>query len=261
MKGDLCMPTTHRGVTAASLLAAILTILAALVAVPNTASAQGTSDPMFGAPTVGECKDYTVEEGAGKTETSEPVDCATSHTAKVIAVELLPESLTWESPMADIVRFTAKQCVLASHEVLGRTDKLRSMSAYTTFLFWPTSGQKENGARWVRCDINLVGGGQLKPLPVDTIPMLPAAPLPDQVAACRAGENLYLTACQSGHRFRAMGGVTLADGPYPGRKKFIKVAVNRCDDIAGRNWHAFWSSKFEWKLGERTLVCYKKTSN
>jgi hypothetical protein len=257
------MSAPHRGTIAATLAAAFLTILAALVAVPSTASAQGTGDPMFEAPTIGECKNYTREQGAASTETSAPVDCTTTHTAKVYDVVLLPSTLDWDSNESDLVRTSAKKCYPAWTETLGRTDKLRQMSAYSFYFFWPTQAQQEAGARWIRCDMTLYGGTKLMPLPVDTLPMLPPAPLPDNVAACRAGDNLLLTTCDRSHRLRATGGVTLADGPYPGRKKFIKVATNRCPDLVtnNRGWHAFWPSRFFWKLGDRTLVCYTRTSN
>lgn len=257
------MTSPHRGTIAATLTAALLTILAALVAVPTTATAQALlPDPYFGAPTVGECKNYTAAGGSQFVETSEPVECTATHTAKVYAVVLLPDALDWSSNQGELVRASFKRCYPGWTETLGRSDKLRQMSAYSLYIFWPTNAQKESGARWVRCDVTLLGGTRLMPLPVDTIPMLPTAPLPSNVAACRSGDNLALTTCDRSHRYRATGGVTLADGPYPGREKFVRILKTRCDDLTFSNtWYAFWPSKFFWKLGERTLVCYTKTTS
>lgn len=249
------------GMRATALAAALLTMLAAPVAAP-TASAVGIEDPMYGAPTVGECKNYTLESGAGDSETSAPVDCATSHTAKVTSVHLLPGWLSWQSSEDSLFRYTAKTCIVANHEALGRTDKLRAMSAHVDFFFWPTQAERENGARWFRCDVTLAGKGKLLPLPFDTQPLLPAAPLPKSVLACRAGDNLVLTACSQGHRWRATGAFRMSTDDYPGRQKFMKTATKKCPGLTFTNrWYVFWPSKFAWKLGEHSLVCYSKTTN
>jgi hypothetical protein len=243
-------------------MAALLPTLATLVALPDAADAQGPQDPLFEAPIVGECKNYTLAEGAGETETSAPVDCATSHTAKVVAVKLLPDHLDWTSSQAALVRAGRIKCIPAVNEALGRTDKLRSMSAYTGFFFWPTEAQRANGARWIRCDVNLAAATKIVPLPVDTIPMLPPAPLPDTVRACLAGDNLYLTTCSRAHRYRATGGVTLDAGHYPLRERWVRIANNRCPDLTTtRAWYAFWPTRLEWLAGERTIVCYSKTTS
>lgn len=249
------------GMRATALAAALLTMLAAPVAAP-TASAVGIEDPMYGAPTVGECKNYTAEQGAAENETSAPVDCATTHTAKVAAVQLLPDWLDWDSSQDALSRYSGKTCFVAEQETLGRTDKLRTMSAHLSYFFWPTEEQRANGARWIRCDVVLAGKSKLLPLPFDTEPLLPAAPLPKSVLACRAGDNLILTACSQGHRWRATGAFRMGTDDYPGRTKFIRAANKKCPDLTFTSrWYVFWPSKLAWKLNNRTLVCYSKTTN
>lgn len=255
------MPTPHRGSIAAAVTAAFLTAVAALVAVPSAASAQGTLDPLFGAPTVGDCKNYSWDLADDAVETSEPVDCATTHTAKVIGVKLLPDTLSWDSSQDALIRYTAKQCELARQEALGRTDKLRALSAYSAFFFWPTNAQKENGARWVRCDVVLYGVAKLLPLPVDTLPLLPSAPLPDSVARCHNRDH-WVTACSKAHAWRATGAKTVDRDTYPGRKYMVRLANNKCPGLTtGNTWYATWYGRFYWKLGNHTLVCYSKTSS
>lgn len=255
------MPISQRATVVAAVVAALATAHASLLGIPSPALAQ-EPDPYAGAPAVGACKSYGRDAGSLTSESSPVVECSQPHTAKVIAVALLPDHLGWESSPLDIGRFALKTCIPAWVAILGRTDKVRWMSAYAFFWFYPTIPEREAGARWVRCDVILTGGAsKIMPLPKDSSPMLPKAPLPNSVAACLSGLELDRTVCSRAHRFRATGAKTL-DRTYPGATKRTQLAKQLCPSrTTSKTWRAVWPSRQAWRLDQHTLVCYSKTRN
>ncbi|MFN8191739.1 MAG: septum formation family protein [Nocardioidaceae bacterium] len=217
-------------------------------------------DPDYHRPVVGECRDYTLADVAPRSNSTPVVDCAQTHTAKVIAVGRLPKGSTWSDyTIAQQWRMTYRVCLPAYRSILGSNDALRDMSSFSTSWFIPTKAERDAGATWLRCDLILYAGTKLADLPYDTRPMLPAAPLPDTVARCRT-KKFADTVCASGHTWRATGTFKLPDTTYPSEKRIRKAAINRCPGLTSSStFHWTWRSETLWEWGDHQVVCYTKT--
>ena len=220
----------------------------------------------FGIPTVGECRNYGLAAVAPPTNESPVVPCGELHTSKVIATPLLPDSLTWDSPGPAIHLAMAKACFPKFRSTLGRTERLRQMSAYDIAWFFPTEAQKLAGARWLRCDLVLYGGSTLMPIRRNAVPILQAAPLPRAVTSCLAGpdDDVRQTVCSKVHRYRATGTWLVERTYYPGHDALFDIAKRRCPSLVStpRRWHARWmGDRSAWRAGDRTITCYSHTSS
>lgn len=241
---------------------AALVLSAGLLAGPatlNTASAQ-EPDPHFEEPTVGECHDYGWATLISDSDTSAPVECSASHRAKVIAVMQLPESMTWDSDPVMIGHTIIKACNPEFESVLGRTEGLRHRSAYSLAYYVPTQEQKDAGARWLRCDLVLIGRQQLMPIPRDATPILHAPPLPASEARCLYGDNLYLTVCSKNHRYKATGTYFVDRDTYPSRDTWVNIGRRKCPSrVTTSRYYFTWPGRWSWRaLGDHTLICYSK---
>jgi hypothetical protein len=253
-------------------MCALTTVLfATALAAGTTATAVAPGAPVledparFEIPTVDECRNYGLAAVAGQTNSSPVVGCGTTHTSKVIATPLLPDSLTWASSPDAIHLAMVKACLPAFRAKLGRTESLRQKSAYDIVWFEPTQVQKDSGARWLRCDLVLFGGATLQPITRNATPILPAAPLPNRVKSCIAGpdDSIRLTVCTKAHRYRATGTYLVVRDYYPGPDNLFTIAKNRCPNLVTtpRYWYATWMGKNSWKAGDHTITCYSHTSS
>ena len=237
-----------------------VTLTAALAAGGAGAANATPRGPDYQAPQVGDCHQITLAQGGQESETSDPTDCATSHTVRVIAVGHLPDGVAW-SQTAAVAKAATRACVPALDETLGRSAKVRDTSAYTSLWFIPTKDQRSHGARWIRCDIALYGGTKLVALPSDATPALDAPPLPDKVARCMTGKA-YTTTCARTHAWRATGTFTVASKKYPGTKRLNRIATDKClSRISGNAYRWTYKSAVTWKLGDHVVVCYSRTSS
>lgn len=252
----MSLPTRALGRAVAAVAAA-----ATLLAVSTGPVSAGTTDgPGYQQPTVGECRDLDLTQGAQKSNGTAPIDCASAHTTRVVAVGRLPRGLGWDAPIAKLGSASAKVCLPAVDAALGGTASLRALSSYSSLWFIPSKVQRAHGARWFRCDLALLGGTRLLPLPTDETPALNGSPLPDSVAGCLTPRNFYRTTCARTHAFRATGTFRMRQDAFPTDRQFQAAAVKRCAslvDSAAWSWSA--RGKDAWKLGDHTVVCYSKT--
>jgi hypothetical protein len=242
-----------------ALVAAITLALTPLAFAPP-ASAGEVDGPGFQQPALGECRALTLSEMNTASDRTAPTDCADPHTMLVIAVPRLPQSMSWSAPRARLVAAFFKKCRPALDEFLGRTEGARKMSAYSFAWYMPTKSQRDHGARWFRCDAILYGGTKALNLPDDTAPALNQTPLPDSVARCLTGK-LFLTACSRSHAWRATGNFRMRGDTYPSAKKFQAASV-RCESRVSSSGYRYQYPRLaEWKLGDRTMLCYSKTTS
>jgi hypothetical protein len=247
----------HIIIRTATLLAA-----AGLLVTTATAATAADPDPTYGQPEVGTCTRTTLEQAAGMSDPSDPVDCATNHTMRVIAVGQLPDALTWDSDLAKIAAAVDDVCDPAFRQTLGETQQKRLLTAYGAFWFGPTKAQRDAGARWFSCKLGLFGGGRLVPLPTDAVPALRAGKVPDSVALCRTAENYLFTTCSRKHVLRAAGLFTIHHDGYPGHRIQYRAMKRKCPDITGKyEWAAFYLSRAEWKSGMHQMRCYSVRKN
>jgi len=245
-------------------LTAVAALGAALVSGPGTASAAEESNgPHYQQPSVGQCRNYTIDAAFKDSNNSPVVACSTKHTAKVIAVPQLPSSLNWGSPMSSIERAMTKACYPKFEDILGRTTRVRARTSYTLMWFIPTQAQRDHGARWLRCDVAIWGGNVLQPLPTNKTPMLPASGIPNKVARCLVGDQFLITVCAKTHRYRATDTTVVDRATFPGNKTLLAIAKKRCPNLVStpRNYYATWPDKQIWNMGNHVIVCYSHTSN
>lgn len=254
----ICLPTRALGRAVAAAAAT-----ATLVAVSTGPVSAGTTDgPGYQQPTVGECRDLDMTQGAQKSNGTAPIDCASAHTTRVIAVGRLPRGLGWDAAPARLDSASARVCLPALDAALGGTASLRDMSAYSALWFIPNKVQRAHGARWFRCDLALLGGTRLLPLPTDETPALDASPLPDSVARCLTARNFYRTTCARTHAFRATGTFRMRQDAFPTQRQFDAAVVKRCPAlVSSAAWRWSARGKDAWKLGDHTVVCYSKTQD
>ncbi|TGN63613.1 hypothetical protein EXE59_06370 [Nocardioides eburneiflavus] len=231
----------------AALVAATLTTVTAPVS---------AADPGVGAPAVGQCFDMDVEELAAASYVEAPVDCAGTHTARTIAVAILPDDLTYAST-GKLTRFALETCFPAQRKVLRTSLLGMRMSAYNVGWFLPTPEQQAAGARWLRCDL-VLGGASLEPLPAKVA--LGKLPYEKSVSRCLTGGDFLLTTCTSRHAFRATAAIKVKASRYPSEKAWKRIGTQRCRNaVTSRSYRFGWPSKPAWKADDRALICYSKS--
>jgi len=232
------------------LLAAALTSLAA-----PTATAAAT-DPMFGAPVVGQCFDMDVTELGEATYSEAAVDCSVEHTSEVVAVAQAPDGVAYESKAMG--RFALETCFPAQRRAVGASRLGVRLTAYSLGYFAPTADQQAAGARWLRCDVVLVAGRTLAPLPHRL--EVGKYPFSDTVSRCLAGRELAVTVCTEKHTFRATAALRVDGRRFLGERAWKRLGERRCRSAVHSSYFRFgWPSKAAWKAGDHALICYTQT--
>ena len=233
-------------------LAAVAAILAATALLPTAQATAGT-DPMAGAPEVGDCFDITVDQAEKFSTSKHPVDCAQDHTAVVIAVGKLPSRLDWSSSEEAIIRAVGRVCDAAFDDRFNYDALRYYRSQYAQWWFGPTAAQQDAGARWFDCLVTIRDDRGLVDLP-NKLPKL-TRKLPNVVARCVTAKYAYTTcadthAWRSSYAFYVTGKLT---------ERSLNAAANRvCPRhvTTPRTWlRSAWDIK-----GKRFIVgCYSKT--
>lgn len=215
-------------------------------------SAQGVAtDP----PAVGSCHALTYDEGQKFADPDPAVPCTNSHTSITI------KNVHLSNPDYDnvnaLVRAVYVPCSRALLAYFGDGAKALQMSAYSFYFFAPTKAQQEAGASWLRCDLVLLGGTKLMPLPTDGKPQLGALPHAKGVARCRLGKKQgYLgTVCARPHAFKTTHAIK-RPGSYPGKRRMAHWTVDRCRAKLGRSFGYFtYPVPADWRSGRRFSTC------
>jgi hypothetical protein len=226
----------------------------------HPAYAGKAGDPNYHKPTVGDCHDYDLAGLYQQSDTSPIVDCATTHTAMVMHVFMLPDTLSWSDTDA-VGRLVSKRCRPAWEELLGRSELTRALTAYSRGWFRPTKAERDQGARWLRCDVIAYGGNtDLAPLPYVTAPLIPN-PITDDVRKCLTGK-FYSTTCIRSHVWRSAGDFNLRTGKYPTSKQMRAIAIKKCSPmVTSSRFYYLGPTKDAWKTGYRVMVCFSKNKH
>lgn len=253
------MSSLRTGITIAACSAAV--VLGGLVA-PATASA---------APQVGACYSY---KAAVLTEVATPaaaVDCTAQHTAETYYVGTVPSSfgLPSEASKAKILSAGRPCTVRAMNSYLGLQDR-ELPSRFRTVVLFPTDDQWAAGERWVRCDVVLQGGLQLKAF-TGTAAALVAATPAAQFNFCTPQEpNARATAaypCLSPRKNwikvldQELGG---PGSSFPGTSTVERKTRALCEKQGKKwdgkekypGWWAIWPTQAGWKEGKRSAQCF-----
>lgn len=237
-------------------------LLAVAVSGSLLAATPTAADAASSRPAVGDCHSMTWAEYQAATDTDAPISCERAHTSRTVAVKDVT-SADFRTDEA-VVKAGVRVCSPSVARAIGGSERNRKLTAYSLTFYQPTKAQLQAGARWIRCDLVLLGGNRLLPLPTDEEPAVGSAPHADSVARClrefRAGP--LVTACSESHHYRAKGTVQVQGPAYPGNDRLYRIAQQRCPGIAGRTWYATWPGETSWTQGkERHLVCYRAQSS
>jgi hypothetical protein len=241
-------------------LLAALAATVALVALTSLAASAEDDGPTYAVPTVGQCHALSLDDAMGEADRTPVVDCAQPHTSRVVAVAQLPATLSWSSPRVKLEKRAIALCQPAFVAAVGGGAKARNRSAYWWFWFTPTKGQRSHGARWISCELALLGGADLADLPTDEVPALSGAAPGEDVARCLTPQELEPTTCTSRHGYRATGTFAMSQKRFPGRRVVGRAAAARCPARVGtaRYRWTFHDAKI-WNTGDHTVVCYSRT--
>lgn len=235
--------------------AALLGLLAAALTTSITPAA-GAADPLFQAPVVGQCSDMSRAELDLPNYVEPAVDCAGPHTAQVTAVAAMPDGLAYDS--ADFTELAVRTCYGAQREATGASKLGIKLTAYAIGYFVPTAEQQAAGARWLRCDVVLLGGKELVALPGKLA--VGKYPYKKSVSRCLAGRQFLVTTCAATHTYRATAAIKIKAKRYPKEKAWKRLGTERCRRATtSRTYRFSWPSKVDWSVGDRGLVCYTRT--
>lgn len=252
------MPTLRTGLT---FTAAAAVALAALVApAPAGAAAQ-----------VGTCYAYKAAV-LDEVATSAPaVDCTAQHTAETFFAGTLTDAfgLPSEATGARILSAGRPCTVKAMNAYLGMTGR-ELPSRFRPVVLFPTDDQWAAGERWVRCDVVLQGGLQLKSF-AGTAAALVAATPAEQFNFCTPQEpNARATAaypCLNPKKNwikvldQELGG---PGSSFPGTSTVERKTRNLCEKQGKKwngkekypGWWAIWPTAVGWKQGKRSAQCF-----
>lgn len=206
-------------------------VMLACVVVGGCMPPTGLVDEADTRPSVGRCYDTPDAVLPDAHDPTEPVDCGRPHTLETFAV------LAVEGPLnARTVAAQSRRCSERLRDFLGGDDVART--AVSVYYFTPAPAQREDGARWVRCDAAVVADtaltstrrmtGSLEDAFADGVPAayrrcLSSPPKP-------AGSQ-PLVPCTQPHAAQQLPqGVDLgdADRPYPGTDGLAARANAKC---------------------------------
>jgi hypothetical protein len=228
---------------------------------PAARSVADKAGPGYHQPKVGSCHRLTMRQFNRWVVPSTSVPCSERHTTRTVVVKRLRGKVDWNAD--DVGRPIYGSCVRKLGQAVGGNDKSRAMSSYQLSFFIPSPKERARGAKWLRCDIGLLGGRVLQPIPQSL--RLGNPPLPDQFARCLNGPDrgLIVTVCAKQHTYRVTGGFRNAGKRYPGEQALARAAHRRCPGLTSSNtWrYGIPLGPWEWRLGQRTTICYSKTRN
>jgi len=240
----------------------IVALSATLTLAPSATAGVEADGPHYQEPAVGQCRNYTLDAGQKMSNSSPVVECSLNHTAMTVAVVQLPDTLNWSSSVDELQTVVDNKCTPKWRATVGGTLLQRVRANFTQFWFAPTQFQKDHGARWIRCDVALVGHQALIPLPKTAAPWIRDGKIPYAVTKCVYGTSNYYTACIKSHHHRATGAFALADGAYPGDAAVTRAAARRCPNLtSGSGWLYTHPTRESWKYGDRIIVCFTKTTH
>ncbi len=243
-------------------LTLVVVLTACLLAAPAPSYAGG--DPHYHEPAVGECRDMTYDQLIKQSDNTDPVDCTTRHTTKIVAVPQIPAGETWASMMANnwakIGKLYEKACLPAWETLLGVNARTQAMTAYALGSFIPNKAERDAGARWYRCDVFVYRAKGMTPLKYDAAPLVPT-PLTKYVRRCMKAKTLLYTSCDSSHLWKASGSFNLrSQRTYPTDAQIRRQAFAKCPALVKSQAFA-WSPppRYRWKYGYRAMACFTKT--
>ena len=230
------------------------------------APAQASATPQTGA-----CYAYRAAVLAEASTPAPAVECTAQHTAETYYVGTVPATfgLPSEASKAKVLSAGRPCTVRAMNAYLGLQAR-ELPSRFRTVVLFPTDDQWAAGERWVRCDVVLQGGLQLKAY-AGTAAALVAATPAEQFDFCTPQEpNARATAaypCLNPKKNwikvldQELGG---PGSSFPGtstvERKTRALCAKQGKKWDGREkypgWWAIWPTQAGWKEGKRSAQCF-----
>ena len=252
----------------------MLSLRAGLTAVAASAvvlSGIVTAVPAIAAAQVGSCYAYRAAVLKAVSTDAPAVDCSASHTAETYYVGTLPETFGPPSKASQARQLSAGQpcTVAAMNSYLGIPDR-KLPSRFLTVVLFPTDAQWSAGERWLRCDVVLQGGLELKPFAGTAAALVAATPLV-QFDFCTPGQpNARATAaypCLTPKKNwikvldQDLGG---PGSSFPGTSTVERKTRALCEkqgkkwsaNLKYPGWWAIWPTSVGWKQGKRSAQCF-----
>jgi hypothetical protein len=225
-------------------------------------------------PELGACRDLSPDDVAQPTDTTEPVDCGSPHTAETYAVGELPDRFDdADRDDEELGAWAYTTCSKAFMDFLGADESLVMRTVVSWAWFRPSEQAWDHGARWYRCDV--VGGGEQSKdyvdLPTTAKGLLLGKPQ-DRWMVCADGPTVsgsVKVPCTQPHEWRAVTTISLGDAQddYPGDRLVEVTTRDFCSKSVGA-WLNYpvdydfgytWFHRAEWEAGNRRSVCWART--
>ncbi len=218
---------------------------------PDDPPTSETVDPAA-APEVGQCRNLTYDQADALSDNSPVVDCDESHTTLTYYIGEYPG----EGSVPDNETAVA-ECTDQLPEAIGVSGADAKLTAFNFLFFQPDNEAWDDGERWFRCDLAIIVGEELTPLPDGTGPFIDGEPA-DAVSACLTGDGARTT-CDQDHNYRAVATfeATGSASKIPSDTEFYAQGGKKCP--RDPDWMT-WPSEAGWKGGDRTVVCYDADS-
>ncbi len=250
-----------------SLRAGITAVAVAAV----TLAGVGTAPAVAAAAQVGSCYAYRAAVLKAVSTSAPAVECSAEHTAETYYIGTLPETFGIPSKAPQAKQLSAGQpCTIAAmNSYLGMPDRALP-SRFLTVVLFPTDDQWAGGERWLRCDVVLQGGLELKPFTGTAAALVAATPLV-QFDFCTPGSpNARATAaypCLTPKKNwikvldQDLGG---PGSSFPGTTTVERKTRALCEKQGKKwsggqkypGWWAIWPTSVGWKQGKRSAQCF-----
>lgn len=257
-------------------LALVLTATLVGCGDPSTSEPTTKSASSFDPPELGACRQLALPDISQAYDATEPVPCASPHTAQTYAVGQMPADFADAAYDAtEVGAFAFRTCTTQLQKFLGGDESVAMRSVITWAWFRPSRESWAEGARWYRCDA--VGGGErsasLVNLPETARGILQGRP-DDKWMACVEGSSVdqgNKIPCSQTHDWRAVTTIKLGEpaDAYPGDQIVETKTRNFCSDSVGAwlnypvdfDYGYTWFHQSEWDAGNRRSICWAKTSD
>lgn len=251
---------------------ALLTLVLLATSCGNVLQRETDADRLT-PPTIGACRDLTVDDLDQPSNADPVVDCARDHTAQTFAIGTLPDDTGSAYRDERHGKFVFETCSRGFREFLGADESLAMRTQLGWAWFRPSQRGWDRGARWYRCD--LVGGPtgakRLRDLPEQAKGLF-SADRPDAWLTCARGETVAESEkvpCSEDHDWRAVTTIKVGqpDEEYPGDRIVQVRSRDRCSDWVG-SWLHYppdydygysWFREAEWSTGNRRSICWART--
>ena len=208
----------------------------------------------------------------GKTSTAAPaIGCESPHTAETYFVGTLAEAFGLPSGSTQPARLSAgRPCTVAAMNAhLGLTEQ-KLPSRFRTVVLFPTDDQWNAGERWMRCDVVLQGGLELKSFSGTAAALVAATPR-DIFNFCTPAEPNAVKTAAYPCLDRKKNWIKVLDqelgGPgskFPGTTSVERSTRRLCEKMGKKydgkvtypGWWAIWPTSRGWKEGRRSAQCF-----